>query len=68
MKCKLVDTEKGNFNLVETILKGDAFTHWLKCRHTPIGNAQSDVYGLPARAHEMLFPKEFGSPAEILPL
>eukprot|EP00957_Ditylum_brightwellii_P000502 38771-Ditylum_brightwellii.AAC.1 len=29
-KCKLVDMVEGKFNLVETILKGDALTHWLK--------------------------------------
>eukprot|EP00957_Ditylum_brightwellii_P104729 7981386-Ditylum_brightwellii.AAC.1 len=30
MKCKLVDTAEGKFDLMEAILKGDALTHWLE--------------------------------------
>eukprot|EP00957_Ditylum_brightwellii_P034167 2589187-Ditylum_brightwellii.AAC.1 len=36
IKCKLVDTKEGKFDLVEAILKGDALTHWLELKQVEI--------------------------------
>eukprot|EP00957_Ditylum_brightwellii_P013652 1029107-Ditylum_brightwellii.AAC.2 len=36
VKCKLVGTVEGKFDLVEAILEGDALTHWLKFKQIEV--------------------------------
>eukprot|EP00957_Ditylum_brightwellii_P056767 4302207-Ditylum_brightwellii.AAC.1 len=33
VKCKLVDTAEGQFDLVEALLKGFILTHWMEFKH-----------------------------------
>eukprot|EP00957_Ditylum_brightwellii_P028623 2162666-Ditylum_brightwellii.AAC.1 len=46
VKCKLVDTAKGKFDLVEAILEGDALTHWLKFKWVEVARMSKNPNGL----------------------
>eukprot|EP00957_Ditylum_brightwellii_P046238 3507948-Ditylum_brightwellii.AAC.1 len=36
VKCKLADMEKGQFYLVEALLKGNIIIHWMEFKHVPM--------------------------------
>eukprot|EP00957_Ditylum_brightwellii_P151481 11535633-Ditylum_brightwellii.AAC.1 len=46
VKCKLVDTAEGKFDIVEAILKGDALMHWLKFKQVEIVQTSKNPNGM----------------------
>eukprot|EP00957_Ditylum_brightwellii_P134969 10290796-Ditylum_brightwellii.AAC.1 len=46
VKCKLVDTAEGKFDLIEAILEGDALIHWLKFKWVEVVCTSKSPNGL----------------------
>eukprot|EP00957_Ditylum_brightwellii_P150500 11460392-Ditylum_brightwellii.AAC.1 len=46
VKCKLVDTAEGKFDLAEAILEGNALTHWLEFKRVEVVHTSKHSDGL----------------------